>query len=61
MRRTTSYVGNYRDCARQFFSDGTAHLTMDDMAYLLALEEKTYLLLAAALILEEPEPDEQLP
>ena len=35
--------------------------TMDDMKYLLALEEETYLLLAAALILEKPEPDEQLP
>ena len=36
----------------------TAHSTMDDMKYLLALEEETYLLLATALILEKPE---QLP
>ena len=33
----------------------TAHSTMDDMKYLLALEEETYLLLATALILEKPE------
>ena len=33
----------------------TAHSTVNDMKYLLALEEETYLLLATALILEKPE------